>query len=518
MFEKNSIGIDIADYSIEVVEVTKELGKTLIKNKGRVLIGSGIVEKGRIKDKKKLATAVREALRGAKPQSITGKNIVFGLPESVAFTQTVSLGKGSGKDEEDILEEVYKVIPINKKDVVISHIERPDAGGGQESLILAVSREVLLEWGSFFKGLGLNVDAFDAETLALRRGIFGGVTQKTVAIVDIGSRTTNISIFVAGKFRHSHTIPIAGEAITEEISKAFSLSTEEAEKLKRSEGMKEMGSKCSNAICKVLGPIAGEVKSTLDFFSKSSKNKTQSVILVGGTSNISGIAYYFSENLGAPVEVGKIFAKTSGRDSFLYIGAAGLAIGGVDDSWDEHDPRITSETLETETDAFAKTGQKDVGPSQIMAMYSKYTEAVPKKVLILGALLVIGVISISGAFVYRSQVREAWDLEQTKAFAQLDEAMKELDQATSTEMVAEIATSTTEKKDLEVAAVEEKVLIKETGLGYLNVRSGPSTGFSIVTTINPGEIFVVLEKKEGWYKLDLSGDDGWVAARYVNSI
>ena len=53
----------------------------------------------------------------------------------------------------------------------------------------------------------------------------------------------------------------------------------------------------------------------------------------------------------------------------------------------------------------------------------------------------------------------------------------------------------------------------------LNVRSGPGTTNSIITTISNGDIVVILEKTSDiWYKINAQGTEGYVAARYLKDV
>ena len=70
--------------------------------------------------------------------------------------------------------------------------------------------------------------------------------------------------------------------------------------------------------------------------------------------------------------------------------------------------------------------------------------------------------------------------------------------------------------------VEKKktVRIIETGVGYLNVRSGPSTKDDVITKASVGDIFEEVERidieDEVWIKIILEGgDEGWVISDYV---
>ena len=53
--------------------------------------------------------------------------------------------------------------------------------------------------------------------------------------------------------------------------------------------------------------------------------------------------------------------------------------------------------------------------------------------------------------------------------------------------------------------------------GAVNVRSGPGTGYGLVTQVGAGERFSVLEKSGDWYKVRLnSGAAGWMAGWLLN--
>lgn len=65
---------------------------------------------------------------------------------------------------------------------------------------------------------------------------------------------------------------------------------------------------------------------------------------------------------------------------------------------------------------------------------------------------------------------------------------------------------------------KKQIKILNTGIGFLNVRSEPSTSGDIVDSITPGEVFEYTEVSNGWYSiiLDESSDlTGWVIGDYV---
>ena len=65
-----------------------------------------------------------------------------------------------------------------------------------------------------------------------------------------------------------------------------------------------------------------------------------------------------------------------------------------------------------------------------------------------------------------------------------------------------------------------KIKIKETGTGFLNVRSEPTITARIIKQVKPGEIFTFLEKSSSsWYKIEYENNSfGWVSGEYVEEI
>ncbi len=74
----------------------------------------------------------------------------------------------------------------------------------------------------------------------------------------------------------------------------------------------------------------------------------------------------------------------------------------------------------------------------------------------------------------------------------------------------------------EVATKQNKLKIIKTGIGWLNVRSKPSTTDSkILDTVDVGEEFNYTDQQDNWYKIILDDNDkteGWVFGEYIEII
>ena len=63
-----------------------------------------------------------------------------------------------------------------------------------------------------------------------------------------------------------------------------------------------------------------------------------------------------------------------------------------------------------------------------------------------------------------------------------------------------------------------RAIVVSPGDGFLNLRTGPGTGFSIVTRMYNGEWVEVLERQGSWARVrHVSGFEGWASLRYLAS-
>lgn len=80
------------------------------------------------------------------------------------------------------------------------------------------------------------------------------------------------------------------------------------------------------------------------------------------------------------------------------------------------------------------------------------------------------------------------------------------------------ASSSAETKEATQSALPAvtKIIILDTPTGFLRVRSDSSLSSLEITRINPGEVFDLVEEKEGWYSIRLrDGKIGWISNQYA---
>ncbi len=340
MFSKKIVGLDIADNTIEAVYLKGNSLHTKILGLARVNIESGIVEKGRIKDEEKLATVLKKLFSKAKPKSISNRNIIFGFPDAVTYINVFDLPPHAKKDRKNLVrEEVVSSVPEKIDNLVYSYRVLKQNKAGAEVLVIAVNREIFYEWIRFFKKNKFEIQTFDVEAMALFRDLYSNLPKEPVCVVDIGAETTKINIFDKAGLHFNYSVMVAGEDMTKDLAVDLKLKNVEAEDIKKKNGLTGKNKKISKILGKRVEEILKEIFASINYFENKTSNKVAEVMLVGGSSLLPGLIEYLQEKLELPIKLGRsrILEK---KVSLEYIEAVGLALRGLNKSWDKKDPEI----------------------------------------------------------------------------------------------------------------------------------------------------------------------------------
>ena len=142
---------------------------------------------------------------------------------------------------------------------------------------------------------------------------FNGVgNEQCEMVLNIGGRSSTL-IFIDGEKFFVRTFLTAGHAITQQISKEFNISYNEAEELKIRHGFVGLGgayeepesvvaSTVSKIIRNVMTRLHGEIIRTVNVYRAGGGRKPEKMYLTGGSSVMTYTPHFFSEKLRIPVE------------------------------------------------------------------------------------------------------------------------------------------------------------------------------------------------------------------------
>ena len=140
----------------------------------------------------------------------------------------------------------------------------------------------------------------------LIEGQLGLDEDYTVAIVDIGSTMTTLSVLSGGHTIYTREQLFGGKQLTEEIQRRYGLSVQEAGLAKKEGGLP------ADYEQEVLEPFREAViqqvtRSLQFFFSSTQYNDVDHVVLAGGVAALTGLAQAVEDKLGTPTTVANPF-------------------------------------------------------------------------------------------------------------------------------------------------------------------------------------------------------------------
>jgi type IV pilus assembly protein PilM len=299
-------------------------------------------------DEEALVVALSQAL-------IPSKEVVACIGGEKVITRNVRLPAMSDKELASAAQvEIGKFLPSSTEPMEVRSVRlEPEPGiqaskktameliadgDGQSVLLLAVPSSTVYQYHSIFSRAGMTVTAFDLQAFALWR-VFGRDLAGTVAIIDIGERTSHLVVVRNGIIRFIRLLPVGGVTLTRAIVDTFSVDSAQAKELKeessvaRDNEIYQQGGvpqRIGNALREGLTELIKEVRRSLNFCQAQEKLTVERIILSGGTSKLNGIIDYCQEMLSLKVEIGvpQVGLPEQGFDP-VYAVALGLAMRGV---------------------------------------------------------------------------------------------------------------------------------------------------------------------------------------------
>ena len=309
--KKSLLGVDIGTANIKIAQVSHG-NEPILETYGMVNLAYQMSGKNSELAITHLAEGLKTLIKKA---GATASNCVISFPNSAVFTSVLELPVMPDKELQTAVEfEAKKYVPLALTEIDLSWsiISQNEQEKKSKILLTAVPKQITQNYMRVFELAGLNPIAGEIEALALIRSLVGNAPTNCV-IIDIGAKATGLNILENGFLRLSRNLSLGGDTITQKIADSLNVSFFRAEQFK-----KEFGVGSSTFIPETIKPILNliknEVKQLLAIY-QSHNIKVDKILLVGGGSNLPGIAEYFSD-LGISVELGDCL-KTVGYSQNL---------------------------------------------------------------------------------------------------------------------------------------------------------------------------------------------------------
>jgi len=362
-----AFGLDISDLSLKIIKLKKRRKFFTLSSFGKEEIEPGIIKGGEIKDEKKLAEIIKEAIKKVRGKKLKTNYVVASLPEEKAFLQVIQMPRLPEEDlKSAVIYEAENYIPTPIEEVYLDYQIVPpvyDHLDHLDVLIAALPKKTVDPYLSALKLAGFVPKVLEIESLAIARALIkNGITTQPILLIDLGATRTSFIIFSGQSLRFTTSIPVSSTSFSEIISKNLGVTLAEAERLKIKHGLEEkikikIGDEKTNlkkergkifeALIPALIDLIQQIKKYLDYYQTHASHEhlppdgkgVSKILLCGGGANLKGLPELLSLKLKIPVEIGnpwvnilikekKEVPELSYEESLKYTTAFGLAIRG----------------------------------------------------------------------------------------------------------------------------------------------------------------------------------------------
>lgn len=327
--ENTILAIDVGGSSLKMAEFTAGASGALVLDSYAVQEYDESYAQGEFLDG--FAVTYRKMLQENK---FTAKSVRISISGQAAFSRLSKLPPLAGQREQlaKIIEfEARQTVPYPMDEVawayqLIRHAgsasdeEELDSGDELEALYVAVKADLLSIVTDVVQDSGKEILSIEIAPTAIFNAAKANQLGETSCdmILDIGGRSSNLVFVERGRI-FVRSIPIAGDALTQQIAKEFNISFADAEELKRrhcfialggayEEPDSEVAATISKVARNVMTRLHGEVSRSINLWrSQYSGSKPERLFLCGGSSIIPYTPNFFCEKLRVPVEYLNVF-------------------------------------------------------------------------------------------------------------------------------------------------------------------------------------------------------------------
>lgn len=306
------LALDIGAHSVKMAEFAA------LKSGGIELINFGVASLGvdqasEIDRNPQITAALREIMQ---ERSIRPGPAVISVSGQSVFSRFVKLPPvDKDKVHQIILYEAQQNVPFPIDEVVWDYQLIGRGEGELDVMLAAIKADIIVSITDAVQEAGIQTDLVDVAPMALYNAVrynYANASGCTL-VIDIGARSTDL-VFIEGSRVFIRSVPVAGNAITQQIMREFELSHDDAEEMKRAHAFVAFGGAYENASSEVADKVSKIVRSVMTRmhaeidrsikFYRTQQNGQQpsTILLTGGCSVIPYSDVFLKDKLKVDVD------------------------------------------------------------------------------------------------------------------------------------------------------------------------------------------------------------------------
>ncbi|MFN8390491.1 MAG: type IV pilus assembly protein PilM [Bdellovibrionota bacterium] len=328
------IAVDIGSSSIKLLSLDLSGSKPRLLSAAIAPTPAGAVANNTVMRPEQVAQSIRTLLDA---NDMKGKRAIFAVPGPSAFTKKISIGRTTLKDlTANIGFEAGNYIP-HSIDAVHLDFQVLKAQGKStiEVLLVAVKNDVVRSFVTTLEQAGLEPLIADVDYFALENMFelnYPEERNKTVALINIGSRYSSVSILSGGDSLFTGDVGVGGRLYTDTLCETLGMQPAQAEQAKAGMAIEGFDPNLIHETRdRTTEHLASELHRQIGFFwnAAATDKAIEAVYLCGGSSQVPGLVEELSAKTGMSCSLMKTFRSVEWNDQFdeEFIGEIGLSMG-----------------------------------------------------------------------------------------------------------------------------------------------------------------------------------------------
>ncbi len=222
-------------------------------------------------------------------------------------------------------------LPIPMDEAVVDYYPngetQTDSGTYYEGLVVAVARDTVMSNVDAAEAAGLKPLMVDLAPFALLRSMARGeMAQGTVALVDIGARTTTILVATQGVPRFVRTLPSGTQGLADILARSKDMTQADADQMVVARGLSAAsGPESRNSLDQfndAARTLIEGIRNSISFYASTNRQApVQYVVLSGGGSIVPGLGQAIASEtrtqtlLGNPLDGVSVSKRITGMES-----------------------------------------------------------------------------------------------------------------------------------------------------------------------------------------------------------
>lgn len=297
-FKKPILGLDIGYKTLKVMQLRGDGPGTSLLGVSEIEIPPKSLTKEGVKEKNKIAQSILEAMRNARPHPITARLVSSALPESLVFTKSVDLPAMTLQEiNKNIPYQAGEFFPIPPNETYMDWqvVGTLPGANTTDVLVVAAPKTIIESFAETIKMAGLELSSLETKPVADARALVAANDPGPYLILDIGAKTSSLTVFDQNTIKLTSTISVGGDDLTTDF-----------------------------------GPNLKNLATEISHFVKYYQNRIgqatifHKIILAGGGASTQGVVEALEQTTRIKTEIGwpKIKSKTYNPKYATVIGLA----------------------------------------------------------------------------------------------------------------------------------------------------------------------------------------------------